>query len=488
MIEIHASNALTSQPGELSSARPAPDNGFKSFLDSLGAAARSAAMSAAHPADELKHPVLDAKSEQAPQRIERGIRSTSTTQAASVATDRPAQAKPGAAKPMVRQDRDSALATQVDDKDVVADRTPKAGAMDTGRPQEIEDVQDDEADDAPEDWTEKVVESLALLGIQVAPQAVAQLPPQETRELEVALRVGVKGLSEGQSLPEVAQTVQELLPVGLEDQDQSAAMVPATAAAFEMSASVSNAPVSKAPNQELQRLAGRLADLANPVQVSITETYKEITMAPAAGTQSSVSQMSQELLTAVKPNGAAVKADPNPLFRMDGMNSPAIRPETSAAAEVKASYRPTGAASAVLAHQVYDEIQLRPGMDAREMSLKLWPRELGEVSVQVRVHDGERVDAKIQVQSEGVKQALQEHISVLRESLARQGLELGQLSVTVGDGQSQQQQHQEQARRGRGRPGSHGGWETGVFESTATVLAGADTGRRNGLNSIDVLT
>jgi len=98
------------------------------------------------------------------------------------------------------------------------------------------------------------------------------------------------------------------------------------------------------------------------------------------------------------------------------------------------------------------------------------------------------VDAKIQVQSEGVKQALQEHISVLRESLSRQGLELGQLSVTVGDGQSQQQQHQEQARRGRGRPGSHGGWETGVFESTATVLAGADTGRRNGLNSIDVLT
>jgi flagellar hook-length control protein FliK len=483
MIEIHASTALTSQPNELSAVRPATDNGFKSFLDSLGAAARNVPVTAS-PADDLKHPVMDASKEPL-QRVERGIQMTSKAPATSAPLNRTAQTKQGASKVSVQPDQDSQPVKET--VNAPSSSTPKqvVNATADDDVEDVDDVQLNGTQEEPEDWTSKVVESLAYLGIKVDPQALAQLPPQETRELEVALRVGVKGLSEGQALPEVAHTVKELLPVGLENQDTLAPIVPAMAPNFELA--TATAPIAKVPNQEIQRLANRLGELANPVQVSITDTYKEISLAPAAGTQASVSQMTQELFTAVKPNGAAVKAEPNPLFRMDGLNNQIARTEATATAEVKTSYRPTGAASAVLAHQVYDEIQLRPGMDAREMSLKLWPRELGEVSVQVKVHDGERVDAKIQVQSEGVKQALQEHIAVLRENLSRQGLELGQLSVTVGDGQSQQQQQQEQARRGRGKPGSRG-WETGVFESTATVQAGADTGRRNGLNSIDVLT
>ena len=119
------------------------------------------------------------------------------------------------------------------------------------------------------------------------------------------------------------------------------------------------------------------------------------------------------------------------------------------------------------------------------MILKLWPRELGEVSVHVRIQQGERVEAKILVQNDTIRQALLEHTPVLRECLAKQGLELGSLSVSVGGGGDAPSQER-RGRSGRGRSGHD--WEDGIVQTSAFVPAGVDTGRRNGYNSIDVLT
>lgn len=152
------------------------------------------------------------------------------------------------------------------------------------------------------------------------------------------------------------------------------------------------------------------------------------------------------------------------------------------------AFRPGSPASEMVARQVFDgmHVLLTEGRD--EMRMSLWPENLGRVSVRLKIEDGERVDVRVLVQSDSVKQALDAAIPTLRETLSRQGLELGSLSVSVGGkdrgGEPGDPGGQGDPRRSASRRGAE--LEDAVA-SRAPLLRGIDTGWRNGRNSIDVL-
>jgi len=530
MIEINAAAGLgAAKEGNVVS-RHASQGSFRNFLDSLGTAQDQAKSSApvdrdaqglsprgAH--DESVRPQVRAERAETMQDRSAGKGQTvRSRQDASRTRDIVA----GAREQMLPPTTDAAV------KSAPETKVPKA-ASDARDVQvevvEVTVVEENDREDDDLDWQEQVGRVLGALGIPFDSAKLATLSAQDMRELDVALRAGLKGLVEGQPLPHVAQLVGELLPTSLQakSSSESAPAVPPLAAApvqaesprEKMPAAVD--PMREHKTAEIGRLAEKITGLVLPVKTSesalpeakdskgskkmaveaaafatpIQELAKEdapLLPVQQAKETAAAQAGSQEQIKPAVPF-AAKKEDPSAFLRLDptGFQIQRTDLQDAARAEAKpqATFRPSGPAGEILAHQVYDEFQLRPGMDHREMVLKLWPRELGQVSVHIKMGENDRVEAKILVQNENIRQALLEHTPVLRETLAKQGLELGNLSVSVGGGNAQ---GDHEARDSSRRQRSSRGWENGVLETTSAVAAGTDTGRRNGFNSIDVLT
>jgi hypothetical protein len=543
MIEINAAAGTNGTDG-VQSLRPAPSNNFRDLLDSLGAPAaasrdpnaqphgRDPLPRFAEPSERPAQPQAPAGRSEAPSR-NRGIeRPEPPASRGPVSRPDPADAQEEAAPEALAQGIAPAAA-----KPAVARKAPTAVPA-SHAPKSV-------ADEVPlpkdQEWQGQVVKMLGLLGISVDAAKLSALAPQEMRELDVALRAGLKGVTEGQPLPQIAQLVGELLPVSLQGHVSPDGPLPQEVVSHELKAIADALPKTPAApagdplgpnriapaidplkghkNQEIGRLAEKIVEIVKPQveELSAAATPKPLAAKPgtalapdAAGYATPLSELSKEdaPLLPVKPEKeaasiqsgnqdlpkaapAARKEDPSAFLRLDPNGFQIQRTDLQEADRPEAKvpvFRPSGPAGEILAHQVYDEFQLRPGMDHREMVLKLWPRELGQVSVHIKMAENDRVEAKILVQNENIRQALLEHTPVLRETLAKQGLELGNLSVSVGGGGAQDFAEEREG-RGQGRRGrSSHGWENGVLETTAGVAAGTDTGRRNGYNSIDVLT
>ena len=466
MIEINAPVRPASLKEKTSSVR-SKDNGFGDFLGAAGTSGNGL-NSATPELTPVSKPVVSAVPHRSPT-AKTGALNSSPSDAAGLAT------------PDSSVDSSSPAPAQASQEPSVAedDAAAEPAACELEKPK----------DDPTESWAQQATTALAQLGISVDAAKVAQLPPQGMRELEIALRAAVKDLQEGQSKEEVAQVVTQLLPSELEPtlQKDASEAIPALALAASASqGTTSDAALPLPPsepnrqNQEIRRLSETVEQLTQPTEAAMPLTSTPTSSAPlpqaacadpAAAKPAATSKLRQEDLSA--------------FLRLGAVGAVATHSDAPVDARAPLSFKPSGTAGEVLAHQVYDEFQFRTGQDQREMILKLWPRELGEVSVHVRIQQGERVEAKILVQNDTIRQALLEHTPVLRECLAKQGLELGSLSVSVGGGGDAPSQER-RGRSGRGRSGHD--WEDGIVQTSAFVPAGVDTGRRNGYNSIDVLT
>lgn len=530
MIEINAAAGLGAAKDGNAVSRQASQASFRNFLDSLGVAQGQSKDAAP----------VDREPQGLPQR---GIHDEAARQ--TVREERAVAERPAGRAPNVRSRQDASR-----NRDAVAEAREQmvpatAGAVTKSAPApkaapdaqdvqvevvEVTVVEEIEQEDDSLDWQEQVGRVLGALGIPFDAARLADLSAQDMRELDVALRAGLKGLLEGQPLPQVAQLVGELLPTPLQEKAPTGSVSPVTSLAAAPVRAVpaqSDIPSGKMPVAvdplrdhkcaEIGRLAERITELVQPAKVAepalldakdakgskkialeaaafatpIQELAKEeapLLPVQQAKETAAAQAGSQEQIKPAVPFGAAKKEDPSAFLRLDPAGFQIQRTDLQEAAKAEAKvpvFRPAGPAGEMLAHQVYDEFQLRPGMDHREMVLKLWPRELGQVSVHIKMGENDRVEAKILVQNENIRQALLEHTPVLRETLAKQGLELGNLSVSVGGGNAQGDR---EARDSSRRQRSSRGWEGGVLETTAAVAAGTDTGRRNGFNSIDVLT
>ncbi|MCF6186085.1 MAG: flagellar hook-length control protein FliK [Desulfobulbaceae bacterium] len=90
-------------------------------------------------------------------------------------------------------------------------------------------------------------------------------------------------------------------------------------------------------------------------------------------------------------------------------------------------------------NQVIDRFTLNRTLESGNITLKLHPAELGELRMEIRVEQ-DNIKAHITTQNPLVQDILDRHLPRLREALEQQGLNLEQMTVTVGtdDGSNSQ--------------------------------------------------
>jgi len=89
-----------------------------------------------------------------------------------------------------------------------------------------------------------------------------------------------------------------------------------------------------------------------------------------------------------------------------------------------------------LLDQVIGKLRVHPQGDGGQAVLKLYPKELGEIRLDLKL-SSDRLQAHLQVQSSQVQEVLERHLPRLRDSLEQQGLKIDLLQVGIENGRSQ---------------------------------------------------
>jgi flagellar hook-length control protein FliK len=127
---------------------------------------------------------------------------------------------------------------------------------------------------------------------------------------------------------------------------------------------------------------------------------------------------------------------------------------------------------------------------SNEVRIQLRPEALGEVSLRIKM-EGDIVFAKIQVESQHVKEIVESNLQVLKDALASQNLSSGSIDVSVGrDGDNSkgwdlQQQHQQQQNAAGSQSGENLDKNEGEKFRNEHLITRIDTGNRYGTNSIE---
>lgn len=106
-----------------------------------------------------------------------------------------------------------------------------------------------------------------------------------------------------------------------------------------------------------------------------------------------------------------------------------------------------------IASQIIDQVKLQIRPNNAKMEIQLNPEHLGKVELEVSSKNGE-LSARLNVQNDQVKEAVESQIQVLRDTLEAQGLKVDNIEVTVAefgfrfqDEQGSAEQFQQEQRR-----------------------------------------
>jgi len=373
------------------------------------------------------------------------------------------------------------------------------------------------------------------LGFQVRPEDIAQLSPMDLRQLDSALEFASRNLQKGTDPSQVADCAALLLPRPwpLDDLDGS----PTSA-----NTAVGGQKSAKLPNGYLQLLESAQAELHAatnpPAQLdpgSPTSAAKSVATAPpvptaptaatvlAATTPSATPQLPPSVPTAsavsasgqnttaslasavaAPANAAPAKVLPTPATAPSTPTDPALQvlqglqqdsspkdSQTTTSEVLAKQLPPGGPASEFIGRQILEKVQVQLSSGSRELSLRLWPEELGEVRLSLRMTDNDKVHAHIVVENEPVRQAMLDSMPQLRDALVKHGMDLERMSVSIGQkdagsagsGAEGREDGNGDAGRGNGRGGEPSDEEVLV---ALPLALGVDTGRRNGLNTFDI--
>lgn len=242
----------------------------------------------------------------------------------------------------------------------------------------------------------------------------------------------------------------------------------------------------------------------NIVKKFDTQTYRTLLKVDAVdektGEKSSINRLdkNETLMTAVNTEAAIIQ---------DGIKDTGI-PVLAVASDVKSinmdvstSHLVTQEKISTALHRMDDEAPVMEQITGKltsvirsgsnEVRIQLRPEALGEVSLRIKM-EGDVVFAKIQVESQQVKQIVESNLQLLKDSLAGQNLSAGLIDVSVGSDDNNggnfewnlQHHHDD-----RGYTGGDGERQAESLQDDATVnirkVTGNDTGIRYGNNSIE---
>lgn len=154
--------------------------------------------------------------------------------------------------------------------------------------------------------------------------------------------------------------------------------------------------------------------------------------------------------------------------------------------------KPGSMASEFIGRQVLEKVDVQLRQGRRELTVRLWPEELGEVRLSLRVGEADRLDARIMVQTESVRQAILDATPQLREALSRHGMEMGRLSVNVDSGAADSRGGSGTAGEDRQRggqdhhPRQRADWRDESVAYATSLALGIDSGIRDGRNTLDM--
>ncbi len=135
--------------------------------------------------------------------------------------------------------------------------------------------------------------------------------------------------------------------------------------------------------------------------------------------------------------------------------------------------------------QTLDKIRVLSRNGSQEIQVRLDPPELGRMQMKLAV-DGSSVAARVTVESESVKQVLENGLPQLREALSSQGLRVERFDVQVGFGFDQQEgkelRERWTLRRGWNPKSSY---DLESMDAANPVGQGEDTGKRYGFNTVE---
>lgn len=351
---------------------------------------------------------------------------------------------------------------------------------------------------------ERIASLLQALGFQVKASDIRELSPLDMEQLGTALEFVQRNLERGTDPSLVAENAALLLPRPWELDESDGAPL----GTGEVTGSTeSGIELPPGFTKELESLRAALhpagPDSANPGRGNGATTPAQD---PKAGQDAANPRIA----------GAAETPETHAEFRRQDADSPRDRsfhpdrgtadqalwlqhvrqadplsaqaPETAASATPR-HLAPGGAASELIGRQVLEKIHVQLSEGHRELRLRLWPEELGEVRMSLRMTDSDTVHANLVVENDAVRQALLDATPQLKDALSRHGLDLERMSVSVNqkDAQEAGDRQDGKGRRNDARSGSRGsGWNDAQADLVGAIALGEDTGLRNGRNTIDL--
>ncbi|HNY30445.1 MAG TPA: flagellar hook-length control protein FliK [Fibrobacteria bacterium] len=307
---------------------------------------------------------------------------------------------------------------------------------------------------------------LQALGFQVRAEDIAELSALDAKQLDSALEFVERNLERGLDTSEIAECTALLLPRAwpLDDLD--------------------GAPLS-AGQASGTTGAGKLPE---GFQASVETARGELAKA-TSGTASEPSPQDRKSGGSDNRNSPSGQENFLAWTRPQDTLQPSSSPETQEAKSGR-HLAPGGMASELIGRQVLERVHVQLAEGRRELSLRLWPEELGEVRLSLRMNDGNGIQANMVVENDSVRQAMLDSMPQLRDALSRHGLDLEKMTVSVGSGNSAMagSGSETDRKRGDGNPeGRHGNGSRQAQMEVATPLQlGRDTGHRNGRNSFEI--
>lgn len=316
--------------------------------------------------------------------------------------------------------------------------------------------------------SERIASLLQMLGFQVKPTEIQQLSPLDRQQLGNALEFVQRNLERGAVPSQVAENLSMLLPRPwpLDDADGSP---------------VGTSEASTATEGDRQ-LPTDLVSSIEPLRKAIKTSLGQ----PEAGSDSMESAIASVPVTDPTKAKSIVAYQTVPWNEIAELATTAQAQDTST---VPRHIPPGGTTSELIGRQVLEKVHLQLSEGHREIKLRLWPEELGEVRLSLKMNDNDKVHANMVVENDAVRQAILDASPQLKESLARHGLDLERLSVSVSQKDARDaggEDQGEQGRRGSRRSGNGGGWNEAQILVPEAIAMGEDTGMRNGRNTIDL--